>query len=51
MTTIDEITAKIKTGLYEFSKHAADQSIFRRIRVSEIEQAMDNGQWGVAYSM
>ena len=40
MIKIREIAAKIEAQLYEFSKHALDQSIVRSISVSEIEEAV-----------
>ncbi len=40
MHNIIEISAKIRGRQYEFSKHAADQSIIRSISVSEIEEAL-----------
>ena len=33
---IDEIREKIAAGAFEFSKHAADQSILRRITIQEM---------------
>ena len=41
---IDEIRAKIVDGQFEFSKHAVDQSILRRISVWEIVEAVENGE-------
>lgn len=41
---IEEIRDKIKTGQYELSKHAVDQSILRQIAISEIRQAIDSGE-------
>lgn len=38
---IEEIREKIKAGLYEFSKHAVDQSILRHITVQEIREAVE----------
>ena len=43
MALIDEIREKIEAGQYEFSKHAADQSIIRRISVKEIQEAASLG--------
>ena len=40
MLDIKKIVEKIKIKQYEFSKHAVDQSIVRRISLSEIEQAV-----------
>ncbi len=41
---IDEIRAKIADGLFEFSKHAVDQSLLRRISVQELHEAIDAGE-------
>ena len=41
---IDEIRAKINAGLFEFSKHAVDQSILRRISVEELIEAVEKGE-------
>ena len=40
---IDEIRKKIAVDEFEFSKHAVDQTIIRRISVSEIREAISNG--------
>jgi len=40
---IDSIQEKIETGLFEFSKHAVDQSIIRRISVQDVCDAINNG--------
>jgi hypothetical protein len=40
MALINEISAKIWQRRYEFSKHALDQSIIRKISVAELEEAM-----------
>ncbi len=40
MANISKIVTKIKNREYEFSKHSVDQSIFRNIKVSEIEYAL-----------
>jgi len=42
MSLIQEIREKIKERLYEFSKHAVDQSIIRDISVAELEEAIAN---------
>lgn len=42
--SITDIRQKIANDEFEFSKHAVDQSILRRIRVQEIRQAIANGQ-------
>lgn len=45
MTTLMlEICRKFADEEFEFSKHAVDQSILRRIRVHEIREAIANGQ-------
>lgn len=41
---IEEIRRKVAAGQFEFSKHAVDQSILRKIRVGEIREAIDTGQ-------
>lgn len=40
MALIHEIRLKFKKRLYEFSKHAVDQSIIRDISVVELEDAI-----------
>ena len=41
---IEQIRAKIQAGLYEFSKHAVDQSILREISLQELQEAIANGE-------
>lgn len=41
---IEEIRQKFSCEQFEFSKHALDQSILRRIRVQEVSDAIANGQ-------
>lgn len=41
---IDDIRIKVLGGLFEFSKHAVDQSISRRIRVDEIGEVIETGE-------
>ena len=41
---IEEIRTKIVGGLFEFSKHAVDQSILRRISVRELRVAIEAGE-------
>lgn len=41
---IDEIRTKIAVDEFEFSKHAVDQIIIRRISVSEIREAISDGE-------
>jgi len=40
---IDEIRRKVSDGLYEFSKHAVDQSILRNISLNELTESIANG--------
>lgn len=40
MALADDIRLKIAAGHYEFSKHAVDQSILRRIALAEIRGVM-----------
>jgi len=44
MAMIEEIRRKVAEGQFEFSKHAVDQSILRKIRVQEIREAIATGQ-------
>jgi hypothetical protein len=44
MVMIRELRSKIAQGQFEFSQHAVDQSIIRRISVHEIREAFANGQ-------
>lgn len=39
-TLLEEIQAKIRRGEYEYSGHALDQSVARRIRLHEVEEAI-----------
>ncbi len=41
---IDEIRKKVAANLFEFSKHAVDQSILRRISTDEIREAVAGGK-------
>src|SRR5918993_455988 len=41
---IDGIREKISAGQFEFSKHAADQSILRRITVQGMREAIAGGE-------
>ena len=41
---IDQIRIKITDGSFEFSKHAVDQSILRRISVQEMREAIERGE-------
>lgn len=44
MVRIEDISEKIGAGLYEFSKHAVDQSIIRDISVQEIQEAFEQAE-------
>ncbi len=44
MATIHEIRNKIVKGQFEFSRHAVDQSILRRINVQQIPEAIGGGK-------
>ena len=44
MALIDEIRRKIDSDEFEFSKHAVDQSIIRRIRVEEVREIFGDGE-------
>jgi len=41
---IEEIRQKIASGQFEFTQHAADQSILRHISVQELHEAIANGE-------
>ena len=41
---IEQIRAKVQAGQFEFSKHAVDQSILRRISLRELVQAIADGE-------
>ena len=41
---IKEIREKILAGQFEFSKHAADQSILRHVALQDIREAIANGE-------
>ena len=40
MAIIEEIRKKVEKGQFEFSQHAVDQSIIRRISVQEMQEAV-----------
>ena len=44
MELIDEIRKKVVAEQFEFSKHAVDQSILRRISVQEVREAITRGE-------
>lgn len=41
---IEQIQAKFASDEFEFTRHAADQSILRQITVQEIRDAVENGE-------
>jgi len=41
---IEEIRKKIAQSQFEFTQHATDQSILRRISVRELREALANGE-------
>jgi hypothetical protein len=40
----DDLRLKVREGEFEFSRHAVDQSILRRISVEELREAVANGE-------
>lgn len=42
MSLIHDIRVKVSLRRYEFSKHAVDQAIIRKISVAELEEAISN---------
>ncbi|HEX5484206.1 MAG TPA: DUF4258 domain-containing protein [Terriglobia bacterium] len=44
MALLDEIRQKIEAGEYEFSKHAVDQTIVRRISVRDVREVFAHGE-------
>lgn len=41
---IEELRERVSEGRFEFSKHAVDQSIRRRISVTEVREAFASGE-------
>ncbi len=41
---LEQIVVKIRAGEFEFSKHAVDQAILRRITVQEVREAIETGE-------
>lgn len=41
---IQAIREKVVAGLYEFSKHAVDQSILRNVTLQELREAIADGE-------
>jgi len=44
MALLDEIQRKIDADAFEFSRHAVDQTIIRRISVHEVREVFANGE-------
>ena len=44
LAMISDIRDKVRTGLFEFSRHAVDLTILRGIRVEEIREAIASGE-------
>ena len=44
MALIDEIKAKFATNQFELSRHAVDQTLKRRIVISEVREAVMSGE-------
>ena len=44
MSLVEDIIKKVENDQFEFSKHAVDQSIIRRISVQEVREAILNGE-------
>lgn len=44
MAFLDEIRRKIEACEYEFSKHAVDQTIIRRISVRDVREVFTNAE-------
>jgi hypothetical protein len=44
MALLDEIQRKIDADGFEFSRHAVDQTIIRRISVQEVREVFANGE-------
>ena len=44
MALLDEIRHKIEADQFEFSKHAVDQTIIRRISVHEVRETFANAE-------
>ena len=44
MELLEELVEKIQAGAFEFSKHAADQSIIRDVSLQEIKEAFEHAK-------
>ena len=41
---VEELREKISAGLFEFSRHAVDQSVLRHVTLQEIREAIASGE-------
>jgi len=44
VTLVNDVRAKIVSGQYEFSRHAVDQTILRRITLAEVREAVSSAE-------
>ena len=44
MALLDDLRRKIEAGEFEFSRHAVDQTIIRRISVGEVREVFAGGE-------
>ena len=44
MALIDDIRIKVRTDQFEFTRHAVDRSILRKVHVTEIREAIESGE-------
>jgi hypothetical protein len=44
MSLEEDLRRKVRDGGFEFSRHAVDQSILRRISVQEVREALGEGE-------
>ena len=44
MTLLDEICTKIRSGQFELSEHAVEQSSIRHISLSEVREAIEDSE-------
>jgi len=44
VSVIEQIRSKVAADQFEFSQHAVDQSILRRISVQELRECIESGE-------
>jgi hypothetical protein len=44
MALLDDIRSKIAAGAFEFSKHAVDQTLQRKVSVAEVREVLSLGE-------